>query len=425
MAKEFSELGSEAIERRYQEAKEIYAANGINTDAVLDRLKEVSLSMHCWQGDDVRGFESVGPLTGGIVATGNFPGAARSPEELRLDATMAFSMIPGRNRFNLHAIYGEFEGKKVDRDEISIDQFRNWVLWAKETGIGLDFNPTFFSHPKAAGYTLSNADEGIREFWVEHGIRSRKIAAEIAKELGDVVVNNFWIPDGSKDTPIDRWSPRRRLDHSYSEIFASIVDPRVKDAVEGKLFGIGSESYVVGSHDFLMNMAVKYNKMLCLDMGHFHPTEQVGDKLSAVLPYVPGVLMHLSRGVRWDSDHVVLYSDELRDVAHELVRGDVLDRVCLATDYFDASINRVGAWVNGQRAVHKALMYAMLEPTEKLRELESAGRGYEVQGLLEANKTLPFGDVWNYHCLKSNVPTDNGCINNIAAYQNEILSKRE
>jgi len=429
MAKEFPELKDAAIESRYKAAKKVYEDNGINVDEVVDVVvNSIPLSMHCWQGDDVRGFESTGPLTGGIMATGNFPGAARNAKELRQDAEKAFSMIPGTPRFNLHAIYLENHGKPVGRDAICYENFSEWVEWAKVSGIGLDFNPTFFSHPdkKLAGLTLSNPSRAIRRYWIEHALRCREISEMIAKEKDDDVVLNYWTPDGMKDTPVDRKGPRDRLGASYAEIFAKKIDKRVKESVEGKLFGMGVEAYTVGSHEFLFGIAMKHQKMLCLDMGHFHPTETINDKLSAVLPYVPGVLVHMSRGVRWDSDHVVLYNDELRDVAHELVRGGALTsgKVYLATDYFDASINRVGAWVTGQRAVYKAVLNAMLEPGRKLAELEMAERGYEKQALLEAQKTMPFGDIWNYVCMTSVVPTDNGCINQVVDYQRKVLDKR-
>jgi L-rhamnose isomerase len=417
-----------AVEQRYDLAREQYAELGVDTDRALKRLKSVAVSVHCWQGDDVGGFESSGALGGGLAVTGNYPGKARTPDELRSDLEKAFSLIPGKHRLNLHALYGEHpKGKIIDRDRLGPEQFSDWVDWAKSIGIGMDFNPTFFSHPKAAdGFTLAHRDKAIRKFWVRHGIACRKIGAFIGKQLGKPCVTNVWIPDGMKDSPVDRKTPRLLLEESLDAMFAERIDPKHNlDSVEGKLFGIGSESYVAGSHEFYLGYAIKNEKLLCLDAGHFHPTEGIADKISAVLTHLKEILLHVSRGVRWDSDHVVVLNDDLRATAEELVRGDYLDRVHIGLDYFDASINRVAAWAIGTRCMLKALLAAMLEPIEKLRELEAAGDFTSRLAMLEELKTLPAGAVWDYYCGQQGVPVGADWIGEVKNYERAVLSKRK
>jgi L-rhamnose isomerase len=416
-----------AIETAYRAARERYAALGVDTDAALARLKQIPISLHCWQGDDVGGFESTGEaLGGGLAVTGNYPGKARTPAELRADLEKVYSLLPGRHRLNLHACYGEFGGKKVDRNQVSVEHFRGWIDWAKSHGLGLDFNPTFFSHPKAAdGFTLAHPDAAIRQFWIEHGIACRKIGAAMGAALGSPCVTDVWIPDGCKDLTVDRRGPRERLAAALDAIFKQPLDPRHNlDAVESKLFGIGSESFVVGSHEFYLGYAIRNKKLLCLDTGHFHPTETVSDKLSAVFMWLDELLLHVSRGVRWDSDHVVIQSDELQAIAHELVRGDYLGRTHIGLDYFDASINRVAAWVIGTRAMIKALMVALVEPTAKLRELENAGDFTGRLAMLEECKTLPTGAIWDHYCLTSEVPIGPAWLDEIRKYERNVQSTR-
>lgn len=415
------------VETAYRLARERYAALGVDTDKVLRQLTRVPVSLHCWQGDDVTGFEHFGGgLGGGLVATGNYPGKARTPDELRADAEKAFTLIPGRHRFNLHACYGEFGGKQIDRDEIEPRHFRNWVGWARSLGIGLDFNPTCFSHPKAAsGFTLSHHNIGIRQFWIEHCRRAREIGAAMGRALGTPTVTNVWIPDGMKDTPADRRGPRERLLESLDAVFAKRLNPRHNlDAVEGKLFGIGAESYTVGMHEFYLGYAVKHQKLVCLDAGHYHPTENLADKISSVLCFVPEILLHVSRGVRWDSDHVVTLTDELNAIAQELVRGDHLSRTHIGLDYFDASINRIAAWVIGARNMLRALCLAMLEPHAQYKSLERAGDYTARLALMEEAKSLPFGAVWDYYCLTQNVPVGNAWLAEVRTYELDVLSKR-
>jgi L-rhamnose isomerase len=417
---------SEKIEKAYEPAKARYTELGVDSDKAMDRLSEIAISLHCWQGDDVGGFESSEGLTGGgIMATGAYPGKARTPDELRADLDKALSLIPGKHRLNLHAIYAQTQ-RKVERNELEPEHFTAWIDWAKANGMGMDFNGTFFSHPKAAsGFTLSSADESVRKFWVEHGIVCRKIGATMGKELGTPCVTNLWIPDGSKDIPADRKGPRERLQKSLDEIFAGKIDrARLLDAVESKLFGIGSESYVVGSHEFYLGYAIQNKTLLCLDTGHFHPTEVVSDKISSVLTYLDEILLHVSRGVRWDSDHVVILSDELRAIAQEIVRGDYLQRVHIGLDFFDASINRIAAWVIGTRCMIKALLIALLEPSEKLRRMERDGDYTGRLAMLEELKTLPFGAVWDYYCMKSGVPVTERWLDEVRAYEKNVLSKR-
>jgi len=418
---------SKRVQQAFELAKEQYAAWGVDAQRAIDQLATVPISLHCWQGDDVGGFENFGmELGGGLAVTGNYPGKARTPDELRSDLNKALSLIPGTHRLNLHACYGEFGGKKVDRNAIEPAHFQGWIDWAKSKGMGMDFNPTYFAHPKAAdGLTLAHPDAGIRQFWVEHGICCRKIGAAIGKALGKTCVTNVWIPDGSKDTPVDRKGPRERLAQALDALFAEPIDPKLNlDAVESKLFGIGSESYVVGSHEFYLGYAVKHGKLLTLDTGHFHPTETVGDKISSVLTWLDEILLHVSRGIRWDSDHVVILSDDLQALAQELVRGAYLPRVHVGLDYFDASINRVAAWVIGTRAMLKALLLAMLEPIDKLRALEKAGNNAGRLAMFEEAKTLPAGAVWDYYCEKAGVPVGMNWFDEVTKYESDVLSKR-
>ena len=406
----------------------MYAALGVNTEEALGRLSSTPISLHCWQGDDVGGFERQGATLegGGIQATGNFPGKARTVQELRQDLDAALALIPGRHRVNLHAIYGEFAGRKVDRNEIGTEHFKGWIEWAKARGMGLDFNPTLFSHPLAEdNFTLSHPDKAIRQFWIDHARLSRRIGADMGRALGTPTVTNVWIPDGYKDMPVDRKGPRERLEASLDSIFSEVLDERHhRDAVESKLFGIASESYVVGSHEFYLGYAVTRRKLLCLDMGHFHPTESVADKVSSVLQFVPGLLLHVSRGVRWDSDHVVLLDDPTRALFEELVRGDFLGRTAIGLDYFDASINRVAAWVIGTRNAQKALLQALLEPVGLLRGLEQAKDHTSRLALIEETKSLPWAAVWEEHCRRHNVPADRAWIAQVKHYETTVLSGR-
>lgn len=422
-----SQASNVLVEKAYQLAKERYASWGIDTEKVLARLQSISISMQCWQGDDVGGFESSGGLSGGgILATGAYPGKARTPSELRADADMAFRLIPGKHRFNLHAIYLESGGVRVERDEIEPTHFRGWMDWAAERGLGLDFNPTFFSHPLAAsGFTLTHPDDGVRRFWVRHGQACRRIGEAFGRHLGKPYVTNIWIPDGMKDLPADRKRPRERLVRSLDEILSVPMDPAYhRDAVEGKLFGIGSEAYVAGSHEFYLGYAITRKTLLCLDSGHFHPTESVADKISSVLLFTEGLLLHVSRGIRWDSDHVVILGDEVQAIANELVAGDYLGRVFIGLDFFDASINRIAAWVIGMRAMLKALLAALLTPWDHLREFEDSMNYTGRLVLMEAVKTLPMSAVWDYYCLKHDVPLDDAFLSDILRYENEVLSKR-
>ncbi len=424
----FREKDRREVEAAYDAAKAQYALLGVDADAALASLTETPISVHCWQGDDVGGFEVQEEAVdgGGIMATGDFPGRARNADELRADASKAFSLIPGKLRFNLHAIYAETDGKRVERDQLGPEHFRRWIDWGKANGVALDFNPTFFAHPLAnSGYTLSSADENVRSFWVRHGIACRRIAEAMGRAQGGPCVINHWIPDGAKDQPTDRWGPRRRLVKSLDEMLAAPVDTAFcKDAVESKLFGIGSEDYVVGSHEFYLGYALRRGAVLCLDMGHFHPTETIHDKLSAVLTFQDEVLLHVSRGIRWDSDHVVIFNDDVRNVFLELVRGNALGRTNIALDFFDASINRIGAWVIGTRSVLKALLYALLEPTERLRNMEADGDLAGKLALLEETKTLPFGAVWDMHCLNQGLPVGPAWLNEMHAYERDVLRSR-
>ncbi len=411
----------------YALALDRYKAIGVDVERALARLSSVAISVHCWQGDDVTGFEGLGEaIGGGLAVTGQYPGRARSPDELRADLDKALSLIPGTHRVNLHASYAETGGRKVDRNALEPEHFTGWIDWARGRGLGLDFNPTFFAHPKAAeGWTLAHADAGIRQFWIDHGIACREIGASIGRALGSPCVTNVWIPDGYKDTPADRKGPRERLLRSLDAVFARPIDPQFHlDAVESKLFGLGSESYVVGSFEFYLGYAITRKMLLCLDAGHFHPTEVISDKISAVLCHLDDILLHVSRGVRWDSDHVVTLTDELQAIAFEIVRGDFLNRVRLGLDFFDASINRVAAWVIGTRALLKALLNAFLEPTATLRRLELEGDFTARLALLEELKTMPFGAVWDHYCEMRGVPVGPAWIDEVKAYEREVLRLR-
>jgi L-rhamnose isomerase len=415
------------IESAYALARETFAQFGVDADGALQRLARIPISLHCWQGDDVGGFENSGSeLGGGLAVTGNYPGKARTPQELRRDLETTYSLLPGKHRLNLHAFYAETDGRRVERNELTPAHFRGWIDWAKAQKLGLDFNPTYFSHPKAAdGFTLAHHDKAIRQFWIEHGIACRKIGAAMGRALGTACVTNVWIPDGFKDTPVDRKGPRERLTQSLDAIFSQGIDPKYNlDAVEPKLFGIGSESYVVGSHEFYLGYAVRNKKMLCLDAGHFHPTETIADKISAVLSSLDEILLHVSRGVRWDSDHVVILSDEVEAIGQELVRGDFLGRVHIGLDYFDASINRVAAWTIGARSVIKALLMALLEPTARLRRAESEGDFTARLALLEEAKTLPYGAIWDFYCESQEAPGGEAWLAEVKRYEKVVLSKR-
>ncbi len=415
------------LKKQYELAKDKYAAFGVDTEKALKTLEGVSLSMHCWQGDDVGGFENPGgELTGGIAATGNYPGKARTADQLRSDLDKAYSLIPGSHRLNLHAIYCETNGKSIPRNELRPEHFSNWIDWAKENNHGVDFNPTAFSHPLADdGFTLASYAEDKRQFWIEHCIASRKIGAAFGKALGTPCITNVWIPDGMKDTPVDRFTPRKHLMDALDAVFAEEIDPKYNlDAVECKLFGIGSESYVVGSHEFYMGYAVSRGKLLTLDSGHFHPTEVISDKLSSIMFYVDDVLLHVSRGVRWDSDHVVTFSDELKAIGHEIVSNGFLGRVHIGLDYFDASINRIAAWAIGMRNTQKALLYAMLEPVDMMKAWEVEGDYTKRLAFQETWNEMPLGAVWNMFCERLGVPQGFDLVKEIEAYEKDVLANR-
>jgi L-rhamnose isomerase len=420
-------LNDETVEKAYSLAKEAYAAFGINTDKAVRAALDIPVSVHCWQGDDVTGFEGASGLSGGgILATGNYPGRARDGNELRADVEFAFSLIPGKKRLNLHSMYAETNGKKIPRDELEPEHFKTWMAWSKKKKVPLDFNPSLFSHPMAdSGFTLSSGDKKIRDFWLRHCKASRNIAAAFGVNQGSPAVNNIWIPDGSKDMPADRLSPRQRLRDALDEILSVNLDKKhITDAVESKLFGIGSESYVVGSHEFYLAYAAAKQINLCLDTGHFHPTEYIADKISAALLFVPGLLIHFSRGIRWDSDHVVIYSDETRDVCREITRQKCLNRIDIALDFFDASINRIAAWAIGSRSLRKGLLEALLEPYNLLTGAEKAGKNHERLALMEEFKTLPFGAVWDKLCLSAGAPAGTNWLENVREHEKEVLGKR-
>ena len=415
------------IIKAYELAKEKYSAIGADTEKAMEQLSAIPLSMHCWQGDDVGGFENSGQeLTGGIQVTGAYPGKARTIAELQQDIEKAFSLIPGKHRLNLHAFYLDNGGKNIDRDEIEPKHFKTWVDWAKENCSGMDFNPSMFSHPKSdSGFTLSSTDKGIRDFWIEHCKRSRRIGEYFGRELGSACVTNIWAIDGYKDITVDRLAPRQRLMESLDEIIKEPIDKKYNiDAVESKLFGIGSESYVVGSHEFYMGYAASRGTALCLDAGHFHPTEVISNKISAASLYIEELLLHVSRPVRWDSDHVVILSDELREIAHEIIRNGLLKRMHIGLDFFDGSINRIAAWVIGMRAMQKALLLSLLEPTDKLKSLENGGDFTSRLALMEEYKSYPFGAVWDYFCEKNGVPVGQAWLDEAKKYEKDTLSKR-
>ena len=416
------------IEAAYKQAADLYAGFGVETDQALATLTGIPLSLHCWQGDDVRGFEGHADAAsgGGIQVTGAYPGRARTPDELRADLIQAYRLIPGRHRLNLHAMYGEFGGKSIDRDRIEVTHFQGWMDWAGEQHLGLDFNASCFAHPRAdSGYTLSSTDGGTREFWIEHVRRCRIIAAAMGKVQGSPSIHNLWIPDGAKDITVRRYRHRALLKESLDAIYATTFDGRLlKDAVESKLFGIGSESFVVGSHEFYLGYALDRKLMLCLDMGHFHPTESVADKIPSVLQFVDELLLHVSRGVRWDSDHVVIVNDDLLTLAQEIVRADAVRRVHVALDFFDGSLNRPGAWVLGARSTLLALLHALLDPRLRLEALEDEGNFFGRLALLEEMKHLPVGAVWEYHCLRSGVPTGIRWMDAVQTYERTVLRSR-
>lgn len=420
-------MTTKQLETAYRLACERYAEHGVNVEAALKKLTTVAISIHCWQGDDVRGFENSGAAVGdGLAVTGNYPGRARTPDELRADFEQALALIPGTHRFNLHASYAETGGRRVNRDALCPEHFKNWIAWAKSRKIGLDLNPTYFSHPKVVGgFTLTSPDKAIRRFWIEHGIRCREIGAAIGKALGQTCLTNLWIPDGMKDTPADRRAPRERLAESLDAIFAPKIDRRHNlDSVEPKLFGIGAESYTAGSHEFYLAYAVSRGTLLTLDAGHYHPTECISDKISSVLTFLPEIALHVSRGVRWDSDHVVTLTDSLQAIAQEIVWGGYLGRTHIGLDYFDASINRVAAWVIGTRNMLKALLLALTAPIARLKQAELTGDYTTRLALMEEMKTLPFGAVWDHYCHRMGVPVGAAWLAEVQGYEKRVLSKR-
>lgn len=416
-------MKEQLIDNAYSIARERYASIGVDTDKAMDILQNISLSMHCWQADDVTGFESAGALTGGIQTTGNYPGKARNMEEVRMDILKAMSFIPGRHRLSLHEIYGDFGGRFVDRNEVEPSHFESWMQWAAENGIKLDFNSTSFSHPKSGNLTLASPDKGIRDFWVEHTSRCRAIAEEMGRRQNDTCIMNLWIHDGSKDITVNRMMYRELLKDSLDRIFSKEY-ANMKDSIESKVFGIGLESYTVGSNDFYIGYGVSRQKLVTLDTGHFHPTESVADKLSSLLLFVPEVLLHVSRPVRWDSDHVTIMNDETLDLCKEIVRCGALGRVHIGLDYFDASINRIGAYVIGSRATQKCLLQALLEPLPALRRYEAEEKGFERLALLEEAKSMPWNAVWDMFCMRNGVPVGEEFIAGVEEYETEVTSKR-
>lgn len=416
------------ITAAYKLARETYAELGIETESAITRALATPISLHCWQADDVRGLEATDDTTtsGGIMATGNYPGRARNGDEIRQDLDQALELLPGRQRLNLHASYAETGGKRTDRDALEPAHFARWIDWAAGRHIGLDFNPTYYAHPRAnSGLTLSSPDAGVRRFWIEHGRACRRIAAHMARKLGSPCVNNHWIPDGMKDSPADRWSPRERLVKSLDAIFADRVNPRqCVDAVEGKLFGLGAEDYTVGSHEFYSSYAQRRGLVPCLDLGHYHPTESVADKVSALLQFHPRLLLHTSRPLRWDSDHVVVLNDDVRALFQEIARGDALDRIFVALDFFDASINRIAAYVIGARATRQAILIGLLDPVQQARAAEAAGRGHERLALFELAKSLPWGAVWDELCRRDDVPAGADWLVEVDRYEQRVLRAR-
>jgi len=411
---------------RYEGAKTIYQQYGVDTEAAIETLQNVIVSMHCWQGDDVRGFDNAEELSGGIQTTGNYPGRARNPKELMDDIDKALSLIPGKKKLNVHACYAIFDGEKADRDAIRPEHFRAWVEFAKERGMGLDFNPTFFSHPMVKNtLTLSSPDETVRRFWVEHGKRCIEISQYFAEETGIPCVMNIWIPDGYKDIPADRLGPRERLKKSLDEILSIGYDKKkVYVCLESKVFGIGVESYTVGSAEFCLNYVNQKGITPLMDNGHYHPTEVVSDKIASMLPFHEKIALHITRGVRWDSDHVILFDDETKEIAKEIVRNDALDKVFIATDYFDASINRISAWATGMRSVQKALLYALLEPRKAMKKMQDEQDMSALMALFESMKTAPFGDVWEEYCRRCGIKGDSDWFEDVKRYEAEVLSNR-
>jgi len=429
MTIKFTERSAKDIKATYELARRHYAALGVDTEAALDALDGVAIALNCWQGDDIRGFETKEGFAdgGGIMATGNYPGAARNGTELRADLAKALTLIPGKNRINIHAIYAETDDVPVSRDQIRPEHFRKWQDWALKAGLKLDFNTSCFAHPMAnSGYTLSSADEKVRQFWIRHALSCRKIAEALGRAQKSACGLNHWMPDGAKDNPVDRWGPRQRMIKSLDQILSAPINRKFcADSVEGKLFGIGSEDYVVGSHEFYLSYVMsRNNALLCLDMGHFHPTETIHDKVSAILSFQKELQLHVSRGIRWDSDHVVIVNDDLRLLFQELVRGRALPRVRLALDYFDASLNRIGAWVIGTRSTQKAILLALLEPLADLRRLSDAGNQAGKLALLEEAKHLPAGAVWEMFCLKYQVPVGPAWLNELQVYEDKVQFKR-
>ncbi len=414
------------IERQYQQIRAEYAKLGVDTDKALEALSKIRISLHCWQGDDVRGFLGSDDLSGGIQTTGNYPGRARNVKELREDLDKVLSLLPGKFKLNLHAIYPD-TNEKIELDQIEPRHYEGWVKWAKEHGLGLDFNPTCFSHPKAdSGFTLSSNDEEIRNFWIEHCKRSRKIGEYFGKELGIPCVTNIWIPDGYKDIPYDRLAPRQRLMNSLDAILEEKINPKYNiDAVESKVFGIGVESYTTGNNEFYLAYAVKNQMALTLDSGHFHPTEYISDKISSVLLFVPHLLLHVSRPVRWDSDHVVIFDDETNEIARSLIRNNLIEKTSIGLDFFDASINRIAAWVIGTRSTQIALLKALLEPTELLKKMENDGNYTDRLYIIERLKTMDFGKIYDYYCYKNNVKIGLDALEDIHVYEKKILAERK
>ena len=416
-------MNTQQIEQAYEIAKQRYAELGIDTDKALDTLQNVQISLHCWQADDVAGFESSGDLTGGIQVNGNYPGKARNIEELRADLLKVCSLLGGNHRINLHEIYGEFGGEKVDRNEVELKHFQGWIDWAKANNLKLDFNSTSFSHPKSGSLTLSNPDKGIRDFWIDHTQRCRAIADEMGRQLDDKCIMNLWVHDGQKEMTVNRMLYRSILKDSLDEIYKKEYT-HMKDCLESKVFGIGLEAFTVGSNDFYMGYCAQNNKIVTLDTGHFHPTEVVGDKVSSVLLFCPEIMLHVSRPMRWDSDHVTLMDESTLELCMEITRCTALDRVHIGLDYFDGSINRIGAYVVGARATQKSVLRGLLEPVAKLGELELTNRNFQKLALMEEAKAMPFGDVWNMFCLRNNIPAGADFIADIEKYEAEVTSKR-
>lgn len=414
------------ILKGYEYAKAQYASVGIDVDAAMEKANKIPVSMHCWQGDDVIGFDGTGELSGGIATTGNYPGRASTPEELRADISFAKTMIPGKTKLNMHASYAEKNGRNIDRDAYTVAEFQNWIDWAKEEKLTFDFNPTFFSHPKMdENFSLSSLNEGTRKFWIEHGIRAREIAAEMAKQLGEPCVTNFWMPDGYKDVCADTQIYRHLMRESLDEIFSKNISMELAPcALESKLFGMGVESYTVASHEFSYGYAIKNNLLYCLDAGHFHPTEVISAKISACLQFLDKCLLHVSRGVRWDSDHVIALDDELQRIMDEVIFGDYTDRVFIGLDYFDASINRIACWAIGMRNARKAILSACLAPADAIRRAELSGDLTSRLALQEERKTLPMGAIWDYYCLKNGVDVGTDWIARVKQHEKDVLSAR-